>query len=235
MNLEGYSKSIDAFINILDKFDYLNTDDIKKQSIALKSIPVLDMFNELKLYYNDFVKIEKGVGLKNNSFKFLNSIKFFDTYRFNAENKNTKKSIVKYLVEIYFSCLPLVPLTTNNSSELIMARLANTNDTNDSTHNLGENIKNMIESNDDLKKITDKMIGKFEQAQINPAELLSSLLNGNTDNKLFTELAQELQGDIKDMNKDKFQETASNIISSVSNLIPGVDLTTLLAGMNKKL
>lgn len=111
-------ETINCFMNELELvFEYVNIEDIKKHvkllenKVNLKQF-ITDSLENLKDHeekiYNIMYSKKK---IKSLEFNFLNDIKLFDKLLdfsvFKDENKNTKKTIVKYIYTIYTSCFIL--------------------------------------------------------------------------------------------------------------------------------
>ena len=104
-------KHIDLMINSLDVcFDYLKPEDLKKTRelvLEMSSEGKFEgfertLFDTLDKYEDKFIKITTKK-VKTNEYLFMNEICILniDFKVFESENKNTKKTIVQYLYNIY--------------------------------------------------------------------------------------------------------------------------------------
>lgn len=112
-------KTINNFINEIDiGFDYIDKKIISKlqkfiklfskDSSESKMNKINEIFTNLKVYENDlvYITITKNK-LKTSDFDFMNNIILFDIIHFELfknENKNTKRTLINYLYNIYMSC-----------------------------------------------------------------------------------------------------------------------------------
>ena len=112
---EELFKNMTQFINEIElSFDYISPNkitEVNKQIASLRSNEELfsnfvkTTYTHLKTFESSFETVMSGKKYKSDKLDFLNDITLFDLQfnLFKEENKNTKKTLVKYLYTIYMS------------------------------------------------------------------------------------------------------------------------------------
>jgi hypothetical protein len=121
-------KTLTQFINEIElSFEYIPVDKIKEineKINQLRNDSVLfsnfakETYEHLKNFEDSFRIVMSGQKYKSDKLNFLNDISFFDLKfdAFRDESKNTKKSLVKYLYNIYMA----VALNMEDASEQLL-------------------------------------------------------------------------------------------------------------------
>jgi len=124
---ESFDTTLTQFINEIDlSFDYLDPEVLENAKKEIEDIKsgnetILNkVFEALKPFENDLYFIVSATQkYKSDRLNFLNEITVFgiDFSLFKDENKNTKKSLVKYLYQIYMSVFFIKITESTNSDE----------------------------------------------------------------------------------------------------------------------
>lgn len=226
---------------IRNKLTESNNEDFK--------ILVSQIQNELKQYKDELSYIVKtNTKIKTNKFSFINDIKLFkldndiciDFSLFKEENKNTKKTLIQYLFNLYTSCVYLEMCDLNDTDENIVLKIqdfVNTfsiNKDNGSNEVTEENVLNQGNANPNLNQndILESLLGNkhlvelandisknIEENNINPLSLLTSMMSGKQDKNienLIHSLSNKLETKIAngDLNKEELQKNANDFLSS---------------------
>lgn len=185
----------------------VNRDSCKK---AIEQVEKLNFEELIEYLKTNLFKFEKDINeviftngkLKSKSLNFLKGLILFgvDFKSFHHENKNTKKTIVKYLYNI-FLIVKMCSLgqgqddfSLENLAELKLPNL----------ENLGINsksIENLIK-NKDLMKLAEDVSKDIEKENINPMEIMNGIMSGNLlQNKklngLLGNISKKLENKIK--------------------------------------
>lgn len=195
------------------------------------------------LFYNLCIQDKK---VKTNDLLPLNDLVLFDGILsfgvFQNENKNTKKSLVKYLNNLYMSGM-LCSISNEEMSKELMSFLdtlnARTQTTSTSTTNTKhkhrrpqskgiENIFDSLFSNPDIMNMATDISKDLQNQQVDPMELVSSLMSGKPNNQLnnlVSNITQKIEQKMAsgEIDKSKLEDQAKNIMSKVqthSDVIP---------------
>jgi len=266
--------SLTNFINEIDLvFEYIDKSKVKalrKFLNKLNDSTYLDNFakeicSKLEKYKEPISKIVISNGkIKSSNFDFLNELVLFDNIlefsSFKDENKNTKRTIVKYLHNVYMSCFVLQFGSKDNQQfignfiqEIAAAtqqQKSNTNatTTNQTTTPTGsttttptdgfQNIFQSLMSNKELVSIANDLTKDIQKENLDPMALLSSMMSGKPDPKI-TNLVNTITGKIEekinngDIDKKMLEDQANTLLSTVSSSgMPNLaDLATGVAGL----
>jgi hypothetical protein len=229
-------------------FDYVDKKVIKSLYTYKSKIENDSAFkqNEMKSYikimepYKDNLAkiVLPTVKVKTHEFNFLNDLLLFDNILefkiFSSENKNTKKTLVQYLYNMYMSCILVdLPLDTANLEltsfmEMIQARIPkpvenkvrhkrhtpSNNDTND--------VFNSLLSNPDIINMAKELTQDLQTQNIDPMSLMSSIISGKPDKKLekiVNNISNKLEQKIStgEISKEALEQQAHRIIDVVEN------------------
>jgi hypothetical protein len=130
-------KNINSFINEIElSFEYITSNTINKINKYVKTIQnnetEFDNFIEkththLHFFESKLHKITLDKTVKTSEYSFINDIHLFEPEQnvsllnlsvFNNENKNTKKSLIKYVYNIYLCCTFLINIQNKNDTIL---------------------------------------------------------------------------------------------------------------------
>lgn len=231
MSKEEYNKSIESFITVCKSFDYVPS----LENIVIPEPD--DMLNDLKGHVLNFITIQTRPKLKNNDFKFLNDIVLFNGKLkldvFKAENKNTKKSIVKYLSNIYLSTMPLSKKSSSQDLVLFMtmSNLHKIPKEEASTSGLGlgagiTDLNKILNDNPEVSNIAKKIMNQFQEEKINPMNLLTEMNSGNSDT--LNNLVESIKSDMENLDKSKLEDTSKQLMTKIQSLIPGMDISGMI-------
>jgi hypothetical protein len=233
-------KILTAFFNEIDLvFDYIDKTVVENLQDFLKC---LSDKNNLKKFTNETISIlqpyEKEISyitnsngkIKTTQYNFLNNVVLFnqtlDFKVFVKENKNTKRSIVKYLYNIYMSVFILnFGIGNDNNDRLnnfingIQERILNEKRESDGNLHMTNNVVtpniigngignmgglpgnfgNLIESfmgNTDIMKLATDLSKDIENENLDPMMLLTSMMSGKP-NKRVQDLVQNISNKIE--------------------------------------
>lgn len=130
-------KNINSFINEIElSFGYIESDTINKINKYIKTIQdnqtefdkfIKSTYTHLHSFESKLHKITLNQKIKTSEYSFINEIHLFDYEQntsllnlsvFNNENKNTKKSLIKYVYNIYLCCTFLINIQNKNETVL---------------------------------------------------------------------------------------------------------------------
>jgi hypothetical protein len=195
------------FTDELESFDYITTEQIKelREYIIKESnndIELKDTFDRLYRHRDVLIKFKTDRteimtkrNLSKTTFKFLESIKLFkdilDFSVFKEENKNTKKTIVNYLSELYeivsgYQTSSLSNIGSNNNGQDVIQNLMRNSSGEDVLQNLmgnssGEDVlQNLmgLMNNGGMQDIMNKVTNKLQETNTDPMTLLMSMMTG---------------------------------------------------------
>jgi hypothetical protein len=139
----------------------------------------------------------------NKKFKFLESITLFDGQLkldiFKNENKNTKKAIVKHLSNLLAASYEY---TKNEFSSSVLPQFEGKS---------MEGMIDVIQKSECLSGIIDKFSNKLTSSEIDPMQLLSSLMSGDINNSAVKGLIDEVQSDISKMDAKDIERLTAQI------------------------
>jgi hypothetical protein len=225
-------KTINSLINEIDLvFDYVDKSVVKKLQEFVKNLPIdNNMQNFTDVTLPIIKKYESQISLivtskqkiKTADFEFLNQIVLFDDILpfsvFNDENKNTKKTIVNYIYNIYMSLFILqFGSTRDESNDNFTNELSNFITTLQTqiqpkaevkikqkrqqrplqNSNSGlEGIFESLLSNGEIMNIATDLSNDIQMQNIDPMTLLSSVMSGKP-NKQLQKLVSNITGKIE--------------------------------------
>ncbi len=183
--------------------DFKKTRDyIKKTSSEEVLKNTLDVLQKYTLKLNNIQSEQK---IKSKEYLFLNEIKLFnETLDFNSfkdENKNTKKTLCKYLHSILISSL----VTKVSPEELEKMFKKEKDDLN----------LNSLMGNKELVKIAEDITNDLKNENVDPMSLMSSLLSGKS-NKNIDKIVNKIQSKIEtgELNKDELEKQAQLLMNN---------------------
>jgi hypothetical protein len=251
-------KTINSLINEIDLvFDYVDKSVVKKLQEFVKNLPIdNNMQNFTDVTLPIIKKYESQISLivtskqkiKTADFEFLNQIVLFDDILpfsvFNDENKNTKKTIVNYIYNIYMSLFILqFGSTRDESNDNFTNELSNFITTLQTqiqpkaevkikqkrqqrplqNSNSGlEGIFESLLSNGEIMNIATDLSNDIQMQNIDPMTLLSSVMSGKP-NKQLQKLVSNITGKIErkinngEIDKNMLEQQAKSIIDTVQN------------------
>ncbi len=198
---------INQMINELElsypNMDFKKTRDyIEKTSSEEVLKNTLDVLQKYTLKLNNIQSEQK---IKSKEYLFLNEIKLFnETLDFNSfkdENKNTKKTLCKYLHSILISSL----VTKVSPEELEKMFKKEKDDLN----------LNSLMGNKELVKIAEDITNDLKNENVDPMSLMSSLLSGKS-NKNIDKIVNKIQSKIEtgELNKDELEKQAQLLMNN---------------------
>ncbi len=183
--------------------DFKKTRDyIEKTSSEEVLKNTLDVLQKYTLKLNNIQSEQK---VKSKEYLFLNEIKLFnETLDFNSfkdENKNTKKTLCKYLHSILISSL----VTKVSPEELEKMFKKEKDDLN----------LNSLMGNKELVKIAEDITNDLKNENVDPMSLMSSLLSGKS-NKNIDKIVNKIQSKIEtgELNKDELEKQAQLLMNN---------------------
>ncbi len=183
--------------------DFKKTRDyIEKTSSEEVLKNTLDVLQKYTLKLNNIQSEQK---IKSKEYLFLNEIKLFnETLDFNSfkdENKNTKKTLCKYLHSILISSL----VTKVSPEELEKMFKKEKDDLN----------LNSLMGNKELVKIAEDITNDLKNENVDPMSLMSSLLSGKS-NKNIDKIVNKIQSKIEtgELNKDELEKQAQLLMNN---------------------
>ena len=238
--------NIENYINIIES----NEDEYKKfTSLTL---------NNLEKYENKLSgALFTTKKLKSNYYDFLNEIILFDKLNFSIfknESKNTKKSFIQYIYNIYLSCLFLLKFDSVNNKNLsdymekIYKNAEKAISNENIKHSTKENIKlkrrnaltpddilpfqlnmssgiesqnplNELMNNKELMNIANDITQSLSEKQINPMNLLTSLLTGEVNglSSIISDIKDKIEKKVDDGSLDlqELQQKSEKILNSL--------------------
>lgn len=236
-------------MNILEKIrnDLLSYETDKNDETKFENF-YKQTLSELKKFQDDMCYIVNTEGkIKTNRFGFMSKIKLFhideSTYvdfgLFNGENKNTKKTLITYLWNIYNNCLYL-EMSNNDSQDDIITNLQNfvkslkTEESNietirrkpDSATNAPglDSLLSNVFGNTHLLELANDISKNIQENNIDPINMLTSMMSGNPDKNmtnLLSNITNKLESKFEngELDKNELEETANNFLSSNSGLL----------------
>jgi len=237
----------ETFINIREFLKSIESDPLAMESF------INDTAEQLKQFDNEISYISytnKKVGKE--KFQFMNNIKLFknllDFQMFQNENKNTKITIVKYLHTLYMCCMFLSNKNESideisNELNTFLSNLKSSMQKDEITAPAttaqvkcrSERSKNtrqannpdaMLQSllnNPQLMSIATDISKDMRDKNINPLNMLSSLMSGKPD-KEITSLVEKVNKTLEEkmdkgeLNKDELQNQANMLLNSTSSV-----------------
>ena len=255
-------KTLGKFFNeidlVFDNIDKQKVSKLQKYLGSLKDSTNLKTFVKetilaLETYDKDISYIMTTRNkIKTSEYSFLNNVTLFDNILcfscFSNENKNTKRSIVKYLYNIYMSVfilnfglidnINIDSFTTHLSNflsginldeEVITISSKNKIKQNPKQNVNGSNI-NLLESlmgNSDIMNLATDLSKDIQDQKIDPMMLLSSIMSGKPNDmiqNLVSNITNKIESKINngEIDKTMFEQQAKNIINSVQNSNGGI-------------
>jgi hypothetical protein len=231
-------------------FDYLDKNVIKNlytykakicNDVSFKTQEMKTFIEIMKPYKDNLAKlIVPNNKINSHEFEFLNHLVLFNNILefkvFASENKNTKKTLVQYLYNMYMSCI-LIDLPFENANvemtsfiEMIQSRIPKPvekktrqrrKNNNDSNTQL-DGIFNSLLSNPDIIDMAKDLTQDLQEQKIDPMTLMSSILTGKPDKKLesiVSKITHKLENKLStgEINKEDLEAQAHNIINIVEN------------------
>jgi hypothetical protein len=250
---------LEQLINELElSFDYVKNNNIEifnnhineiKKNDELFNEFVLDYIEKNKLYESILSKVVSNkTKLKKQEFEFLNNIILFNLNFeiFKDENKNTKKTLIKYLYNIYMTCSVLSNfknLNNGNFQELLqfmnnfkLERETFNNDIEVSSNSLSQTKKNKkyskntrnLNSTPGMPNLMAGMSGMPGMSGIaGMSGMFNNLLNSNfMNNPHIKDIVNDISNDIENQNIDPLTILNSMMTGngnpSVNNLISNI-------------
>lgn len=231
------STELEQFYTNLTKDDILFSNFVKKTIEHLKPY---------EMCITNIVLTNRKI--KTSEYTFLTNLKLFDDLLdfslFSHENKNTKKMLIKYLYNLYFSCFlhDLSHFDSNNleehlqqfmnsmtsvkSSEQTPSSSKNSSSSRNRTRqsnqsNTGlENIMETMFSNPDLFNIANELTTDLKSQNVNPMSLIQGLMSGNMDGKvgdLIQNMTQKLETKIAngEIDTKQLEEQTQHMMSQL--------------------
>lgn len=244
-------RNIDSLVNEIDiSFDEINVDQINKYIKELKKDKhdVLDTF--VKDTYIHLHEYEKQLSLilfsnkkiRTPEYMFVDNIRLFkkkdDIYLlnfsiFSKENKNTKKSLLKYIYNIYMSCFFLQ--NTANSSELtdFISNITNYSHSSDLSQDPPIEEISIPSNLSSMKGLSGSGLGGIpglpDMGGLD--NLMSSLMN-NSD---IMNIANEISSDMKNENFNPMELMASMMSGNITDGPLGILMSKIQTSVDSKI
>jgi hypothetical protein len=239
--------TIKLFINEIELvFEYVkNIKSIKKYTDSLVENKenlqkfIKECLENLKEHEEKIYFIHADKKIKSSDFEFLNNVTLFNNLLnfkvFNDENKNTKKTIVKYIYTIYMSSFILnFGLQSDNQSDELLSFVSSLQN----KLNIKTNDKNVDKNNKSSKNTLPKIDNMNMDIQnLGLPNLGLSNLNGITNifqslmsNNEIMNIATDLSKDIKNENIDPM-----SLLSSIMSGQPNDKLNKLVSNITNKI
>ena len=198
--------------------------------------------SHIDLYINDITNIVNSVRkIKKQDFDFLNNINLFDLLEFklfDLENKNTKKTLVEHLHNI--SCFTNIFILFQNGDDVqsyldkfIQSTIppeqnietpkfksnkqSKSNKSNNNNNELNDLFNNLL-NNPSIMNIAQDLSNNLEHDNINPMNLLSSIMSGKP-NPTLNKLTKTIEDKINsgELDTQELQAQAENIMNITKN------------------
>ena len=206
------------FIDVLASFDYYKDAESKKvrdfiNKASEKGELGTDLTSLLPFTKNILEITASNKVPSNVQVKFLDSVKLFgDTLclrTFKSENRKTKKIIIKHLSNIIANLFS----TTGTIPKELEYILQNDEEIESSV----DSVLGMFQGNEELNGIVEKMTRKLTSGDMDPMQLLSSIMIGDTDNSKIQELIGDVKEDFEKMDKTKLEGINESITKVLQN------------------
>jgi hypothetical protein len=230
--------NLKKFINELDiVFDYIDKSVINKLNSIIKSISKEEELKEfckntqklLKPHENNFNHILfSNTKIKSNDYKFLSKICLFDDLLnfkiFNAENKNTKKTLVTYLNNILTSCSIINLINSQDKSkEMTQELIQFMKSIQQKTSNSGSSSSNSsstIELRQRLRNnINNRSNSRTGNNSGNSSRGLDTVFSSLLENKELFNIANDISNDLKNKNINPMNLLTSLVTGQQNNQI----------------
>lgn len=244
-------KTLTRFLNEIDvSFDYIDKSTLKNAKAVIEDSEKLDnfvhtTFNTLQKYDENFKVTLFSNKNKSKHYEFLDEIVIFDDMAmsiFSQENKNTKKTIVQYLYNIFMACHFLTIAQSNLSIEEMSQQLQSfvseiqNQITKEDNKQKGDNVQRGMDvlpdignlmgslvSNPQIFNLATEIATDLQSDNIDPMSLLSGLISGKKDAKfdsLISSITSKLDGKIKsgEIDQATLQSEALNIMNNVKDV-----------------
>jgi hypothetical protein len=222
--------SLHSFINTIEiSFDYIPEaviNNFNKHVINTnKQVMFKEIFDTLHIYHHEIINITNHKGkLKKIDFGFMDSIKLFTLKLdlFTNENKSTKKNLISHIYNFYY---PIYLQVSENSDPEYIKSL---NLTVIAPVVVPEKV-NPLDSllgNKDIMSIANDIQAKITNENINPMDILSSLMSGSDGGPALQSLVESVTKNVDlklengELNKNDLETQAKKVIDSL-----GIDTT----------
>lgn len=204
MSLKELSRKF--ILELSTAFDYLKSSKYILEYLNNSNMAdlELDLQTGLNQYKMQILLLSvKTTGLKNSDFKFLEKITIFKLLNLNvfkSESKKTKMSIVKHLANIVV-LLPQLPETDIQNSGL----------------------PNLLGGNEQLNALAEKVMSQIQHDNINPMNLLGSLMSGNIEDTNLVSLLDTIKEDVSKIDKTELTKMVGNLQNVLNGAIKKVN------------
>ncbi len=220
--IESLKGTFDYFKNSEYIIEYIN--DTSDEELGTEIYKMLVPFN------NEITNLLNTSNQKNAHFKFLEKIVLFKLLNlrdFKSENKKTKISLVKHLVK-------LLSVSTNFVNIELLESVGT---------EITDQLTSLFNESPQLNNLVEKLTNKVKNDNINPMELLGSLVTGNTGgsgSSSIQELMSEIKTDISKINKNDLEGMTKNLCgilgqvdtAKISKSLPDLNGLNSLNGIN---
>lgn len=208
-------KNIESLVNEIElSFDYVKSSDIQEihKFVTKLKTDETSLISFSDTTFNHLHKFEKDLSLilfskqkiRTPAYKFLDNIKLFnkketillDFAVFTDENKNTKKSLLKYLYNIYMACFFIN--TTSNKGDISIGNELN-NFLSNITKEAAQTATQETYPDPDIEEISipsTQNVFQIPGANLGGLEnLMSSLMNNTDIMNIANEISNEMKND----------------------------------------
>lgn len=221
------STSIDTFINTIElSFDYVPekiiTDFNKYVNNTDNIILFKQIFDILHVYHHEIINITNHKGkLKKINFDFMNLIVLFglNLNLFANENKATKKNLINHIYNFYYPIY--LQISENSDPEYIQSLNLTV-----VQPIINSNPLESLLGNTDIMSIANDIQAKITNENINPMDILSSLMSGGNGGLALESLIESVTKNVDsklengELNKNDLETQAKSVIDSL-----GIDTT----------
>jgi hypothetical protein len=239
---QEFLKTMNQMTNEIENvFDYVSKDNIVKLKQYIEKISTNDeefqkeltnTFEELKKYDKSLVKVVTATKVKSEDLKFLKHVKLFDNILhfkvFHGENKNTKKTFIKYLYNIYTNAIIMNDMSLENmmkhlnNNENKMALTQNLNPMNNMFENLNP-MNDMFGSflgNPNILQMATELSQDIQNQNIDPMSLLTSIMSGRPSpqmNNILNKMTSQIEEKINngEIDKQELEKQAMTIMNTI--------------------
>lgn len=229
-------KTITSMLNEFDvAFDYIDKDTLSKAKDVVSSMStdqdtldtfVKDTLAQLQEYSGEMASVVLATGkLKSSSFNFLSNVRLLqvDFENFVQENKNTKKTLVNYLYNIYMACLIL---SFNFDSNVDLSSI------NTQMQGFIDQLKDQVPagSSAGTQSVSRRRARRQMQGNGGSSSGIDQMMSNIFGNSNIMEIATDIS---RDLEKEKIDPLT--LMSSIVSQRPNAKLNNLLANISNKI
>lgn len=199
-------QAVSKFIDTLETFEYFDAAPVRTWLKDKDEETVgQELSKNLSKYISNVLDIVNSDKVPSNAqVRFLDDITLFggtlNLGSFKAENRKTKRAIVKHLSNILAMSLQYSNTIPESMPVNPMALMSD------------PKIMDMFKSNGELSSIVKKMTDKLVSSKVDPASLLTSIMTGQSsgNDDFLKDMFSEIESDIKKIKPEDMNDITSN-------------------------